>query len=199
MDLSSGTAGRRSPRARVRGITFSSRHAVLVKSGGVLPIRTRRDSQVWKKPSAIRNRCGPLVIDSNRTRSGRIRSAAASGHLIPISSNSRRSRGADSWAEWLYFNGRAGGNRFYLTFMVGPATSPGKRTAGVRLQLDREGTRESYSQSHDVSEADVLRSAPDITIGSSQVRLDGLRYRITLHLPAEDGRSTIEGDLLSTQ
>ena len=27
---------------------------------------------------------------------------------------------ADSWAEWLYFNGRAGDTRFYLTFMVGP-------------------------------------------------------------------------------
>ena len=26
----------------------------------------------------------------------------------------------DSWAEWLYFNGRAGDARFYLTFMVGP-------------------------------------------------------------------------------
>jgi hypothetical protein len=102
---------------------------------------------------------------------------------------------ADSWAEWLYFNGHAGGNRFYLTFMVGPANSPGKRRAGVRLQLDRGGTRSSYSQSHEVNEADVLRSAPNMVIGSSRVTLDGLRYRITLDLPAEIGKSTVQGDI----
>jgi hypothetical protein len=92
---------------------------------------------------------------------------------------------ADSWAEWLYFNGRAGENRFYLTFMVGPAKGPGKRSAGVRLQLDRAGKRESYSQSEEVNESEVLRSAPNLTIGSSHVRLEGLRYHITLDLPLE--------------
>ena len=56
--------------------------------------------------------------------------------------------------------------------------------AGVRLQLDRAGQRSSYSQSQEVNEADVLSSAPNLTIGSNRVRLDGMRYRITLDLPA---------------
>src|SRR4029453_7676208 len=50
---------------------------------------------------------------------------------------------ARSWAEWLYFNGHTtdGSVRFYLTFLVGPASStPGRRVAGVRLQLERNGT-----------------------------------------------------------
>lgn len=92
---------------------------------------------------------------------------------------------ADSWAEWLYFNGRTDDTRFYLTFLVGPAKPDGKRSAGVRLQLDHAGRRSSYSQSSDVDAGDVLRSAPNITIGSSRVTLDGLRYHITLDLPAE--------------
>jgi len=92
---------------------------------------------------------------------------------------------ADSWAEWLYFNGRGGDNRFYLTFLVGPKRGPGKRAASVRLQLDRAGKRSSYSQMQEVNEADVLSSAPNLTIGSSHVKLDGLRYHITLDLPSE--------------
>jgi hypothetical protein len=94
---------------------------------------------------------------------------------------------ADSWAEWLYFNGQAGDNKFYLTFMVGPSRpGPGtRRIAGVRLQLDRAGQRSSYSQAQDVSEAEILSSAPNLTIGSNSVRLEGMRYRITLDLPQE--------------
>jgi len=34
-----------------------------------------------------------------------------------------------SWAEWLYFNGRASGARFYLTFLVGPGQGDGRRGA----------------------------------------------------------------------
>jgi len=115
----------------------------------------------------------------------------------------------DSWAEWLYFNGRAGDNRFYLTFMVGsvprgahePSTTGHRRTrdAGVRLQLDVAGERVSYSQRQHIDEAEVLRSAPNLTIGSSRVQLEGMRYHISLDLPAEStsGRasSRITGDL----
>jgi hypothetical protein len=89
----------------------------------------------------------------------------------------------ESWAEWLYFNGHAGDNRFYLTFLVGPKRASGKRIAGVRLQLDRAGQRSTYSHTQEVNEADVLSSAPNLTIGSNRVRLDGMRYRITLDLP----------------
>jgi hypothetical protein len=103
---------------------------------------------------------------------------------------------ADSWAEWLYFNGHAGDNRFYLTFMVGPKRPGGRRIAGVRLQLDRGGQRSSYLQTQEVNEADILSSAPNLTIRSNSVRLDGMRYRITLDLPAENGASRITGELL---
>jgi len=111
---------------------------------------------------------------------------------------------ADSWAEWLYFNGRAGDSRFYLTFMVGaapgevrgPAPAQPRRRAGVRLQLDRAGKRSSYSQQQDVNEADILNNAPNLTIGSSRVRLEGMRYHITLDLPGEPGSaSRVTGDV----
>ena len=90
---------------------------------------------------------------------------------------------ADSWAEWLYFNGRQGDARFYLTFLVGPEHEPGRRLAGVRLQLDDGGRRSSYGEAAEVDAAQVLAEAPDLTIGSSRVRLEDGRYRIALDLP----------------
>ena len=92
-----------------------------------------------------------------------------------------------SWAEWLYFNGRAGQTRFYLTFLVGPATDEGRRTAGVRLQLDRGSVVETFSHAESISEEEAMR-APDLTIGANTVRLEGLRYRINLDLRDERGR-----------
>ena len=90
---------------------------------------------------------------------------------------------ADSWAEWLYFNGQAGSTRFYLTFLAGPRTESGDRVAGVRLQLDRDGRMTSYSETDEVDEATLLAGAPDLVIGRSRVELDGHRYRLTLDLP----------------
>ena len=102
---------------------------------------------------------------------------------------------ADSWAEWLYFNGRAHGSRFYLTFLAGPRRKSGKRILGVRLQLERGGALESYSESVEVEER-ALASAPDLSVGRSTVRLNGLEYRIHLDLPAESGRGRATGDLV---
>ena len=127
---------------------------------------------------------------------------------------------ADSWAEWLYFNGRAGDNRFYLTFLVGPrkedvtsgnvvsgfSRTTGRppspaRIAAVRLQLDRAGKRSSYAQRHDVSESEILKTAPNLTIGSSHVQLDGLTYKVTLDLPLQGqdskpaGKGRVTGEL----
>ena len=82
----------------------------------------------------------------------------------------------DSWAEWLYFNGRARDARFYLTFLVGPTQPDGSRSAGVRLQLDRGGHVENFSAPGRLSEADARR-APELTIGANRVRLDGLAVR----------------------
>lgn len=103
---------------------------------------------------------------------------------------------AASWAEWLYFNGRAGDTRFYLTFLAGPETTPGTRTLGVRLQLERDGRMTFYSDSVEVAAATLLREAPDLTAGPNQVRLDGRDYRITLDLPAEDGSGRVSGTLI---
>ena len=90
---------------------------------------------------------------------------------------------AESWAEWLYFNGHAGETRFYLTFLVGPRLESGQRAAGVRLQLDRDGRVASYFESAEIDEARLLADAPDLTIGRSRVRLEGDRYLITIDLP----------------
>jgi hypothetical protein len=100
---------------------------------------------------------------------------------------------ADSWAEWLYFNGRSSNARFYLTFLVGPRTKSGNRSAGVRLQIERNGRMESYSTSSEETDA-ALGVPPDLTIGKSSVRLDGMVYRIHLDVVDSTGRRAI-GDL----
>jgi hypothetical protein len=102
---------------------------------------------------------------------------------------------AASWAEWLYFNGRAGDVRFYLTFIAGPRLDSGRRALGVRLQLERRGDMTSYSQSLEVDEA-ALRSAPDLDVGESSVRLDGLDYRIRLNLTPEAGGPGVTGTIV---
>ena len=94
----------------------------------------------------------------------------------------------DSWAEWLYFNGRAHDARFYLTFMVGPIQPDGTRQAGVRLQLDRGGRVENFSAPGRLTDADANR-APELTIAGNRIRLDGLRYVIDLDLHGERGRA----------
>ena len=102
---------------------------------------------------------------------------------------------AASWAEWLYFNGHTadGRLRFYLTFLVGPASPmPGRRIAGVRLQLDRDGQTTSYSAGGEVDAARLLDTAPDLDIAGNSVRLEGLRYRIALALPGASGELTLD-------
>ena len=94
---------------------------------------------------------------------------------------------AGSWAEWLYFNGSAGDVKLYLSVIVGPEEPPGARTARVRLQLDRGGHRTDYSATAAIPAAEVLASAPDLRIGDTTVRLDGLVYRIAPSLFRETG------------
>ena len=104
---------------------------------------------------------------------------------------------SSSWAEWLYFNGRSadGRVRFYLTFLVGPSVRPGVRSAGVRLQLDRDGHVQNYASRAEVDEQAAIDGAPNLDIGPNQVRLDGLRYLISVRLRAEDDGSEIEAKL----
>jgi hypothetical protein len=118
----------------------------------------------------------------------------AMDHFHPIPDAPDR---ADSWAEWLYFNGRtaSGSVRFYLSFMTGPRTGDAGRTAGVRLQLERDGKMESFSRRAVVPEAALLAGAPDLDIAGNRVRLEGLRYRIELDLPAERGGPGVKAQI----
>jgi hypothetical protein len=100
---------------------------------------------------------------------------------------------SSSWAEWLYFNGRSGDVSFYLTFLVGPRTTSGARSAGVRLQIDRGGRMESFSGRAELTDSQLVH-APDLTIGDSSVMLDGMRYRIHLDVQDARGKKAI-GDL----
>jgi len=102
-------------------------------------------------------------------------------------------RWGHSWAEWLYFNGRSSEASFYLTFLVGPRTANGARSAGVRLQLQHGGQTESFTGRADLSDAELAR-APDLTIGGSSVRLDGMVYRIHLDVEDAHGKKAV-GDL----
>jgi hypothetical protein len=102
----------------------------------------------------------------------------------------------DSWAEWLYFNGRAGDVRFYLTFLAGPRNPNGSRRAGVRLELDRAGRRTSHADSADLVEAELLAHAPDLRVGRSELRLKGESYRIALDFPARAGEPALRGRIV---
>jgi hypothetical protein len=105
-----------------------------------------------------------------------------------------------SWAEWLYFKGQSedrsangeGRTTFYCTFLVGPRRPDGRRPAGVRLQLTRGGVATSYSASDVLDEPDLLATAPEVSVGNNRVRLEGLRYHITLNLPDVSGEFIIE-------
>ena len=111
-------------------------------------------------------------------------------HPIPATSEF-----SQSWAEWLYFNGHTadGTLRFYVTFLAGPrSATPGRRVAGVRLQLERDGKTTTYAAGGEIDETQLLESAPDLDIAGNRVRLDGLRYRIELALPGAAGELTLD-------
>lgn len=103
---------------------------------------------------------------------------------------------AASWAEWLYFNGIAADCRFYMTFMSGPETAPGRRGVGVRVQLERAGKMTAYSGGTVTDGAVLVEHAPDITVGGTSVRLVGTDYRIALDLPAESGAGRLTGTVV---
>src|SRR5260370_23496927 len=81
--------------------------------------------------------------------------------------------------------------QFYVTFLVGPKRPDGRRTAGVRLQVDRGGRVTTYSDGDALDEAPLLAAAPDLTIGRSGVRLEGLRYHVTLDLSRDRAGSDV--------
>jgi len=103
---------------------------------------------------------------------------------------------AASWSEWLYFNGRAGSARFYLSFIAGPRLTSGRRPVAVRLQLERNGHMTSFSDADEIDDETLLATAPELTVKSNVVRLIGREYRISIDLPAESGHSRAGGDIV---
>ena len=174
------------------GVAVAERPAVPDDAGGTDRRRgDRRHSQ--PREGVRRSRCPASPRGSTRP--------ATSGGCIPIAAtccarwiaftscrtcNAR----ATSWAEWLYFNGRTrdGRLRFYLTFLVGPRRPRrerrGRRPAAARSR--RAGRRTTRPQT-EVDDARCSPAAPDLDIAGNRVRLDGLRYRITLALPGAGG------------
>jgi hypothetical protein len=124
---------------------------------------------------------------------GRILAAMDRFHPIPDAPAR-----AGSWAEWLYFKGQSGPITFYCTFLAGPRQADGRRSAGVRLQLDRGGTVTSYADRDLLDEAALLASPPDVTIGRSRVRLEGARYHVVLDLPGASADFRIDGSALQS-
>lgn len=168
----------------------------LVGRGGVRPIEARGgvpsleqalgDAETGGRPDWTDSRSD---LRWTTPDPGEVLRAMDRFHPIPDSP-----RFAGSWAEWLYFNGRSGTTGFYLTFLAGPESADGLRTAGVRLQLDRDGVRSSWGAIDEVDGASLLASAPTMEIGGNRVALVGLDYVIRLDLrDALDRR--LEGEL----
>jgi hypothetical protein len=111
-------------------------------------------------------------------------------HEVPVNSE-----WSDSWAEWLYFNGRSENASFYLSFIAGPTDGAGRRPVLVRLQLEESGHTTSYSESIEIDGAALHESAPNLTLGRNEVRLEGSEYHVRLDLPAESGPGRVAGEL----
>ncbi len=194
----SSAPGLSNDEARVAAVSPSKRATLyLVKSGKTLPIRVQGGIPSLERAVGDKETSGiPGWTDASSDATWLAPDPAAAlvelDRFHPIPDVPRR---ADSWAEWLYFNGREGETRFYLTFMTGARKGDGQREAGVRLQLDRGSRRSSYSMRQVVNEADILREAPNLTIGSSRVRVEGMRYHITFELPSENGKGRAAGDI----
>ena len=183
-----------SPSKRATVYLMSSRGPIAVAATGLIPSRE----------SAIANRTttDPAWADTVADRTWAAPSPGAAltamDRFHPIPDLPEFSA---SWAEWLYFNGHTadGRLRFYLTFLAGPkAATAGRRVAGVRLQLERDGQSTNYATGGEIDEARLLAGAPDLDIAGNACdpmgRAIGSRWRCPgaagdLSLDATPGRS----------
>lgn len=185
-----------SPSKNARLFLLTPRGPITVSAHGGIPSLERAVSDPEVSPIAAWTDA-PGDLEWSRPAAGDVLRAMDRFHPIPDVP-----RKASSWAEWLYFNARTpdGRLRVYLTFLVGPPTAaPGKRMAAVRLQLERDGRSTSYATSAEVDEASVLAFAPDLQIGASRIRLEGLTYRVTLALAGPEGggsSSMLTGEIM---
>jgi hypothetical protein len=186
----------KSPAPAGRGVVASPRRRAdlfLVRPGGVVPVRARGGipslERALNDPESAGVAAwvdGPADAAWSSPDPGDVLRTMDRFHAVP----DVPARMA-SWAEWLYFKGQSGGLQFYVTFLVGPKRPDGRRGAGVRLQLDRGGRVTTYSDGDALEEALVLAAAPDMTIGRSRVRLEGLRYHVTLDLSRDRAGSDV--------
>jgi hypothetical protein len=185
--VASASPSRRAPLFLIQG----KRAIPIIGKGGVPSLeKAVGDPEVMSIESW---RDGPIDRPWLSPQPGDLLRAMDRFHVVPDLPEFSR-----SWAEWLYFNGRSsdGRTRFYLTFLVGPrsATTRGKRAAGVRLQIDRDGRMTRYARGGDIDDARVLADAPDLDIAGNRVRLDGTRYVIDLALPGASGSLVLESN-----
>jgi hypothetical protein len=176
-----------------------SKTATLFLITGAAPIEVEATGVIPSLERALGNQETANLTEWTDTPADRAWSSPAPGGTLramdrfhPVPDNSEF---AASWAEWLYFNGHTadGTLRFYVTFLAGPrSATPGRRLAGVRLQLERNGTTSTYSAGAEVDEMRLLETAPDLDIAGNRVRLDGLRYHIELALPGAAGEITLD-------
>ncbi|HWB15565.1 MAG TPA: hypothetical protein VG538_04090 [Vicinamibacterales bacterium] len=186
--------------SRVRAAAPTSETMVYLVENGRAPTALRATGGI---PSLERELANPEVRQVpawNDTADDRAWVKPAPGELLrdmdrfhPIPDVPAR---VSSWAEWLYFNGRTDDARFYLSFLAGPRQPSGRRTVGVRLQLERGGQMTAYSNRADVDDAALVASAPDLTIGRNTVRLVGTEYHIAIDLPAESGGGRAVGEIV---
>ena len=191
--LSSGSLGPRvktaSPNSRANLYLIDDRGATAIAARGGIPTLERGlgDPEItgvesWVDAPSDRDWLAPKHEDILR----------AMDRFHPIPDVPAR---ASSWSEWLYFNGRAGTARFYLTFFAGPRLASGDRRLDVRLQLERGGEVTSYSHASVVTDRQ-LASAPDINSGPNSVRLIGSEYRLRIDLAAESKGPRASGELI---
>jgi hypothetical protein len=176
-----------SPAPAGRGVVASPRRRAdlfLVRPGAVVPVRSRggipsleRALDDPESASVASWRDAPADAAWSSPDPGDVLRTMDRFHAVP----DVPARAA-SWAEWLYFKGQTAGMQFYVTFLVGPKRPDGRRSAGVRLQVDRGGRVTTYSEGDALDEAPLLAAAPNVTIGRSRVRLEGLRYHVSLDL-----------------
>jgi hypothetical protein len=179
-----------SPSKKATVYLMSGRGPIAVAATGVIP--SREAAMATQPPAGDDWSDSPADRAWTSVAPGDVMRAMDRFHAIPASPEF-----AGSWAEWLYFNGHTadGRVRFYLTFLVGPESlTPGRRIAGVRLQLERDGTSTNYSAGAEIDEAELLAHAPDLDIAGNRVRLDDLRYRITLALPGVSGELSLAAE-----